>query len=169
MPLEPKPMMIKPEANLHTPSIIHIYAIDTTQTTADHVTAQGFGYSSPLKQPIHHTSYRWEGSLHPNEYERNNPKSREGYQGAFNVRDTLPSLAENFAEQYRSRQDPVLQTASKSSYLLEFEPPPEDKNAPIKFNPEGTPRKLTLTEQNLFIKEFQDANRKAVDEKFKRS
>jgi hypothetical protein len=153
---------------LHRTSAINIFAIDdkVTRTHEDHVTQQGFGYSSPLAKPevTKSTYYRWEGRLHPNAAERTtNP---EGTQ-SLNVRDSLEELAENFAQNYRDRQDPVLQQRGEASYSLQFQPTQEQIYELKKTSPDvaRVVRGLNQEEQEKFMAAFRKANQAAAQKK----
>lgn len=155
---------IKPE-NLNEPSTIRVVALVTNflKTQEDHVTAQGFGYSSPLEKPVqvNETAYKWEGLLHPNAAERQAPKSREGYRGASNIKNSVTELAENFAQNADQRQNPTLQLSGKDSYTFNFEPlVTEDA---VKTLPDHTKmRALDSQEQDAFLRAYEEAKKKLL-------
>ncbi|OGV97582.1 hypothetical protein A2W24_06085 [Microgenomates group bacterium RBG_16_45_19] len=160
---------VQPErGELHRTSKINIFAIDdkVTKTHEDHVTKQGFGYSSPLAKPevSESTHYRWEGELHPNAAER---VSRPDYVSSSNVRDSIEALAENFAQNYRDRQDPVLQQRGEASYSLQFQPTQEQIDELMKTNPDvaRVVRGLKPEEQETFMNAFRKANKVAAGKK----
>lgn len=144
-------------AELHKASTINIFAIQDTKTYEDRVTKQGFGVSTPLATPQESTYYRWQGRLHPNPAERTTQP--EGTQSS-NIRDSLEELAENFAHNYRDRQDPVLQQRGEASYSLQFQPTQEQIEELKKTNPDvaRVVRGLTQEEQERFMTAFKKAN-----------
>jgi len=161
---------VQPErgGELHRASTINIFAIEdkTTKTHEDHVTKQGFGYSSPLARPevSESTYYRWQGRLHPIAAQRaTNP---EGVQSS-NSRGSLEELAENFAQNYRDRQDPVLQQQNEASYSLQFQPTKEQLEELRKANQDvaRVVRGLNPEEQKRFMDSFLKANKAAVGKK----
>lgn len=167
IPVEPLrgAQTIQPEkGELNRPSTVNIFAIEdkTTKTHEDHVTKQGFGYSTPLATPevSESTYYKWQGRLHPNPAQR--ASKPEGFQSS-NVRDSLEELAENFAQNYRDRQDPVLQQRGQASYSLEFQPTQDQIEELRKANPDvaRVVRGLNQEEQKRFMAAFQKANQAA--------
>jgi len=153
---------------IHRPSIINIYAVEdtVTKTHDDHVTRQGFGYSSPLAQPqiTNETFYRWQGRLQPNAAEQTtNPQGVE----SSNSRSSIEELAENFAQNYRDRQDPVLQKKGDTSYSLQFQPTQAQLTELMKTNAEVARviRALNPDEQRRFMEAFHEANKASVQKK----
>lgn len=148
----------------HKPHTINIFAINDkfTQTTEDHVSAQGFGYSSPLETPVEHndTRYWWEGQLH------NNLLNPDGQ--SSNSNDSLTALAQNFADQYRSHLDLALQKLGLASYSLQFQPTEKQIEAMMKNANQGVTRivrGLSPEEQTRFMDAFQNANKNAAKNK----
>ena len=131
---------------------IRIYAVDFTATQSHHVTAQGFGYSTPLAAPLKSTSFRWEGRLHQ-------PHPDSGYVSSSNGCDSLAALATNFAEPYRKHQNPVLEGRKEASYRFVFQPPSDFDGT--RYADAATARPLTQSEQEIFIRAFQAANARA--------
>lgn len=133
------------------PQPIHIYAVQTTRATEDWVTSQGFGRSKPLNRPETTTTFYWEGNLFPNQ---SMPGNAQGLTHSFGFRGSIEQLAENFAENYRGRQNPDLQNLGSASYSFTFEPPNGNTL-------EGA-RVLSSTEKEEFLTAFQRANIKAT-------
>jgi hypothetical protein len=149
---------------LHKKSIVNVFAIEdlTTKTSEDHVTGQGFGYSSPLEKPMqsNQVAYRWEGMIHPTALQA---KSKPEMIRAYNVRDTLQELAENFAQQYREHQDSLLQANGESSYAIQFAPTQEQVAELLETSAQvqRVVRGLKPDEQEAFMSAFAKANAEA--------
>ena len=133
------------------PQKIHVYAVEITRTTEDRVTPQGFAYSPPLESPVTTTTFYWEGNLFPSQ---SIPGGTQDLIHSFGFREGIEELAENFAENYRDRQNPNLHGTDAVSYSLAFEPP-SGKTL------EGL-RALSSAERQAFLAAFQRANIKAT-------
>lgn len=150
---------------LHKKSTIAVFAIEdlVTKTSEDHVTAQGFGYSSPLETPQQSNSItcRWEGMIHPT------PLQEQKMVKAYNVRDTIQELAANFAQHYRDHSDATLQAQGEPSYALSFVPTEEQIAELMQTNPDvqRVVRGLKPEEQAAFMLAFSKANSEALKQK----
>ncbi|MCX6695880.1 MAG: hypothetical protein NTU61_06250 [Candidatus Altiarchaeota archaeon] len=136
--------MQKPKSQLT--NVIQVYAIEETVTHKDDITAQGFGYSTPLSAPVKKTHFRWQGKLHG---------SGPGVTGNSNSNETLDGLAENWSSNYLQHPNPAAKAAKQPSYGLDFSPPSELKGA----------RPLTMPEREQFIDAFRKANMAAAGNK----
>ena len=154
------------ESQENLPSEIDIYVVEEVKTHKDNVTDQGFGYSTPLESPQKSSRFVWEGKLQPSEHERKNPQSRENYAGSSMSQDDIEKLAQNFAYNYRSHQNPDLQKAGQNSYSLKFEPSEEVMRKFKEQHGEGvTIRGLNAEEQKIFMDAFRKANEEATKKK----
>ncbi len=164
MSIERGPSQQENQENL--PSEIDIYVVEEMKTHTDNITEQGFGYSSPLETPQKQTRYAWEGKLQATEYERKNPQSREGYVGDSMSQDDIEKLAQNFAYNYRTCQNPDLQKSGESSYSLKFEPSEEViRKFKEQHGENATIRGLNAEEQKRFMDAFRKANKEATKKK----
>lgn len=164
-PLSPETPVVREKGELHKQSSINVFAIEDliTKTSEDHVTGQGFGFSSPLEKPVEtkSISYRWEGMIHPNDLQKaSSPEMIK----AYNARESLTELAENFADQYRSHQDSELQAKGESSYALQFQPTQEQIAELMQTNADvqRLVRGLNEEEQVAFTLAFTKSNEAAL-------
>jgi hypothetical protein len=131
-----------------TTNTINVFAVEQTLTQEDHVTKQGFGYTSPLKEPRKSIYFSWNGKLHGSE--KNVVSTSGGGQ-------TVQAAAEHFSPVYRSHLNPDAIKAGVSSYRFDFTPP---KNTDQK----GA-RALDAAEKGLFLEAFRAANEEATGQK----
>jgi len=147
------------ESKENLPSEINIYVVEKTKTHEDHVTKQGFGYSTPLKSPQKLSRFVWEGKLYQSQ-------SRKDYLGSSMSKEDIERLAENFALNYRDHLNPDLQKMGQSSYSLKFEPSEEIIRKFKEQHGEGTTiRGLNSEEQKRFMEAFRKANEEATKKK----
>lgn len=164
MSIERGPSQQETQENL--PSEISIYVVEETKTHKDNVTDQGFGYGAPLESPQKSSRFVWEGKLQPSEYERQNPQLRENYAGSSMSQDDIEKLAQNFAYNYRTHQNPDLQKAGQSSYSLAFEPSEEViRKFKEQHGENAVMRGLNAEEQKRFMDAFRKANEEATKKK----
>ncbi len=160
--------LLKQESREDVPAEISIYAIEETVTHSHTHTDHGHGYSTPLESPQKLIHFKWEGKLHPTEFQRRHPESREGYSGSSSSHQDLETLARSFAHNYRERQNPNLKKLGKSSYTLGFNPPENIVESRTReFGKTFSFRALSLEEQERFMNAFRDANEEAVNKKTK--
>ncbi len=137
--------------------VVHVYAIETTQTNSDRVTDGGTAYSTKLDQPVTRTDYLWQGKI------LNRPAAE---QGSSNARASVHQLAENFGDIYRRSLGGAAQSPQGPQYTLDFSLPTNaTEMAKSRGGVGAKVRELTEEEQRAFIAAFQQANRKATDTK----
>jgi hypothetical protein len=80
--------------------------------------------------------------------------------------DDIEKLAQNFADNYRQRQNPDLQKKGESSYSLKFEPSEEViRKFKERHGENATLRGLNAEEQKRFMDAFRKANEEATKKK----
>jgi hypothetical protein len=132
---------------------IRVYANERTQTSENHASAQGFGYSTPLETPKGILDYVWEGVLY---------HSGKDVTRSSNSRKTLDELAINLV--LNITYHPLLrnQPAKLTDYNIAY----EKGELPIG---SGEPRNLNLAEQRDFSNAFERLlTGMQLDEKIKR-
>jgi len=122
------------------PSIIYVYAVDSLKTEESHVTAQGFGHSTPLENPVNETQYHWEGKLHG---------SRQDIISSSNTNSSLSKLVQNLVLNLKQHPSLTHNKARKPAYRISH-----DVSSRFKGNAEDTPRKLNPTEEVWFDGDF---------------
>jgi hypothetical protein len=132
-----------------------VYAVETTKTTRDEVSAQGFGYTSPLAVPQKETHFVWQGELF------NGPGSLSG---SSNARKELDQLASNFADNYRRSLCHLSVAQGTSPYDIHFGVPADIRQSYVGDEHERV-RNLTDVEREAFVTAFREANRKAAKKK----
>lgn len=124
---------------------VSVYAQVFTRTHQSFVTKQGFGYSSPLKDPVREISFHYEATW---------PVDARGVSGSSRAMGDLSELAENFAFDYyrfpKSEAEPVHIDFNPTDKALRSSAHISDGVAEL--------RALTPPEQELFLTTFRQTN-----------
>jgi hypothetical protein len=121
-----------------SPFKIRVYAKVTTRTAEDHVSPQGFGWSTPLGKPEMSNSYIWEGKLHGQRSDVTTP---------YNSLGSLEELAQNLALNLKGHQSPQHTQAGAPAYSITFDV--EEKEESRQYS-KTLVRRLTLVEEMTF-------------------
>jgi len=123
------------------PNVVTVYAVETVRTMKDHVTEQGFGYSSPLEKPETTVKYSWQTNLHK-------PGVKTGNYG-----NSLDELAQNLAMNVKATPSQPHNQAGIPFYSISYDMERKEINGISK----SVIRPLTLFEQLLFSGAFRKA------------
>ena len=129
-------------------NVVTVYAVETVRTMEDHVTKQGFGYSTPLEKPETTVTYNWQTQLHG---------QRPEVIGAGNTRESLSELAENLAMNVKTYPSQPHNQAGIPAYSLSYQ---VERKEAGNDDSKSITRPLTSVEQLLFSGAFQKALRK---------